>query len=101
MFILFLIITHHFLVAVSFSLLLASAYCTLSLLGASEKLSLALSTEFCSLPETQQTGGRPHSQVYLSAWCVLNTKNSFDLVDIKSKLLSCKPKYCLGKTSVN
>lgn len=38
----------------------------------------------CSVPETQQTGDRTHSWVYLPGQCALNTKKSFDLVDVNA-----------------
>lgn len=38
------------------------------------------------MPETQQTGDRTHSWVYLPGQRALNTKNSFDLVDVRANL---------------
>lgn len=52
----------------------------------------ALSPECCSVPETQQTGAGTHSWVYLPELCFSGCK---------CKLLSCKPKFLMGKTSEN
>lgn len=47
-----------------------------------------LSPECCSVPETQQTGDRAQSWVYLPGQCVLNTKNRFDLVDVMQTFIT-------------